>query len=89
MKTVFAFIAESGFSLMLGGFMTIVAGIVAYATIINSPRFADTPYRTMAIVLIFIGFAVYITGRVSVSLQRRRAQGRVSRGADDRDEENL
>jgi hypothetical protein len=43
----------------------------------------------MAIVLTFIGLAVYITGRVSVSLQRRRAQGRVSRGADDRDEENL
>jgi len=88
MKAVLRFIAESGFSLMLGGFMVTVAGIVAYATI-NTPRFAGTPYPAMAIVLTFIGLAVYITGRVSVSLQRRRAQGRVSRGADDRDEENL
>ena len=82
MKAVFAFIAERGFSLMLGGFMVTVAGIVAYATI-NTPRFAGTPYPTAAVVFTFIGLAVYITGRVSVSLQRRRAQERGSRKAAD------
>jgi membrane protein implicated in regulation of membrane protease activity len=84
MRAVFAFIAERGFSLMLGGFMVTVAGIVAYATI-NTPRFAGTPYPTAAIVLTFIGLAVYVVGRVSVSLQRRRAQERGGRKAADDD----
>jgi membrane protein implicated in regulation of membrane protease activity len=85
MKFFFAFIAERGFSLMLGGFMITVAGIVAYATI-NTPRFAGTPYPTAAIVFTFIGLAVYIIGRVSVSVQRRRTyeRGR-GRAADDDD----
>jgi len=85
MKAFFTFIAERGFSLMLYGFMTTVAGIVAYATI-NTPRFAGTPYPTAAVVLTFIGLAVYVIGRVSVSLQRRRAHERGSNRAADDDE---
>jgi len=85
MKAVFAFIAEHGFTLMLGGVMTIIAGIAAYMTI-NVPRFAGTPYPTVAVVIVFIGFAIYVVGRVSVAVQRKRTYERGSRTAADDDE---
>jgi len=86
MKVVLRYIAEHGFSLMLCGFMTTVAGIVAYFAIKTS-RFAWTPYPTAAVVLVFIGFAVYVVGRVSVAMQRRRTFERGSRGAAADDDE--
>jgi len=86
MKAFFAFIAEHGVTLMLCGFMTTLAGIVAYATI-NTPRYAGTPYPAAAIVLVFIGLAVYIVGRISVAVQRKRTYERGNRPAVDDDDE--
>jgi len=71
MKAIKAFIKERGFTVMIWGMLTAIAGIVAYVTV-NTPRFAGTPLPTAALVLAITGFVIYFTGRVSVAMQRRR-----------------
>jgi hypothetical protein len=65
------FIKERGFTVMIWGMLTAVAGIIAYV-VLNTPRFAGTPLPKAAVTLAVIGFVIYFTGRVSVAMQRRR-----------------
>jgi len=81
MKVIIDFIVERGFALMLFGFGAAVAGVLAYA-LINTPRYAATPYPSLAVGLAFAGFIVYFTGRVSVAVQRRRARRKASVAVD-------
>jgi len=71
MKTILTFIKERGFTVMIWGMLTAIAGIVAYVTF-NTPRFAGTPLPAAAFTLAIIGFVIYFTGRVSVAMQRKR-----------------
>ncbi|MCL2690509.1 MAG: hypothetical protein FWE57_11780 [Chitinispirillia bacterium] len=87
MNTILAFIKERGFTVMIWGMLTAVAGIVAYVTI-NTPRFAGTPLPKAALALTIIGFIIYIAGRVSVAMQRRRnSYGRRSEKEEGQDDE--
>jgi hypothetical protein len=83
-KAIIDFIVERGFALMIFGFCAAIAGVLAYA-LINTPRYAATPYPTLAVALAFLGFIVYLTGRVSVAAQRRRARRRLPEDLDDAD----
>ena len=71
MKKVLKFISERGFTIMVGGMLTAIAGIIAYV-VINTPRFAGTPFPHAALALTITGFVVYFVGRVSLHMQRRR-----------------
>lgn len=71
MRAVITFIKERGFTVMIWGMLTAVAGIVAYV-VLNTPRFAGTPFPRAAFSLAVIGFVIYFIGRVSVATQRRR-----------------
>jgi len=85
MKAVVTFIKERGFTVMIWGMLTAIAGIIAYV-MFNTPRFAGTPLPKAALALAVIGFVIYFTGRVSLAMQRRRnSYGRRS-GQDASDE---
>ncbi|MDR2727666.1 MAG: hypothetical protein LBB56_00935 [Chitinispirillales bacterium] len=71
MRAVITFIKERGFTVMIWGMLTAVAGIVAYV-VLNTPRFAGTLFPKAAFSLAVIGFVIYFIGRVSVAMQRRR-----------------
>lgn len=75
MDKVIQFIKERGHVIMLTGFVTTLSGVMSFMIIMNYPMFRQSPYaRHAAMVLVFIGLAVYVTGRISVAAERRRAQ---------------
>jgi len=71
MKAIMTFIKERGFTVMVWGMLTAIAGIIAYVTF-NTPRFVGTPLPKAALALAITGFVIYFTGRVSLAMQRRR-----------------
>jgi len=72
MKKVLKFISERGFTIMVGGMLTAIAGSIALYVVKNTPRFAGTPFPHAALALTITGFVVYFVGRVSLHMQRRR-----------------
>ena len=88
MEAVRKILTERGLTIMLCGMFMIVAGVVSFMAVINT-HLVQSPYlRQAAMTLVFIGFGVYVTGRVSVAAQNRRLRksGRVSSATDDGDE---
>ena len=87
MKSIVTFVKERGFTVMIWGMLTAIAGIIAYVTF-NTPRFAGTPLPKAALVLAITGFVIYFTGRVSVAMQRRRnSYGRRDEREEEQDDE--
>ncbi|MCL2182043.1 MAG: hypothetical protein FWB85_01055 [Chitinispirillia bacterium] len=75
MDKVIQFIKERGHVLMMAGLFTVIAGTMAYMILMNYPALRQSPYmRNSAMVLVFIGLGIYVVGRVSVAVQRRRVQ---------------
>ncbi|MDR0306906.1 MAG: hypothetical protein LBI42_08735 [Chitinispirillales bacterium] len=71
MKTLLNFIANRGFTIMICGLLTTISGIIAYV-ILDTPRFAGSPYIKAAFALTITGLAIYVIGRISLAIQRRR-----------------
>jgi len=72
------FIVERGFTLMLCGLVTAIAGVSLNLYVQYNPAyFFGLPWvLSLSVVLAIAGFAVYIIGRVLLAIQRRRARRR-------------
>jgi hypothetical protein len=79
-KKIIEVVKEHGMTFMMAGMFTLILGVGVFFAAIHPPL-RNSPTLTLyarqiAWVLVFIGFGVYVVGRVSVAMAKRRAQVR-------------
>jgi nitrate reductase gamma subunit len=83
-KNILSWLIHNAIGFMIAGFAILIVAAVSFTFVVNQPGIL----RIIALWSGFIGFGIYMIGRVSLSIKRRRQSTKLVEKADTQNEDS-